>query len=214
MTALLTALGLPVALWLHTGAASAGEGATPAPVRASAPAAPVALTPLVVQPFRLRTPYRYDWSADHPMVSEGLLVVLRSPAAAPRDVDEPLLYAGAVPMERLSWSPTDTAVVAIIPGPLAHRPLSETLLYWGAPALAEQLDAPSGAAELRRALAAGVRPASPAALSKVTAPQVQVESAEALLCLAADLVSAWAPADAARAAGWRAAPACARAEAP
>jgi hypothetical protein len=108
-------------------------------------------------PFTLREGYPHDWRREKPMVTSGTLLVLRvqPELVYPRQVAEPVLYVGEQTAERVNVGYPSGYVVAILPG---NVDLVRSLLWFGTPALPEQVDAKTISAERARAVAAGVRP--------------------------------------------------------
>ncbi len=141
---------------------------------------------LAVQPFTLGQPYTYEWSAEHPQLTHGQLLILEADPAflLPSDTRQAVLYAGAVPVERLSTGWPSGVLAVIVPG---DADLSATLLYFGGYELPERVSADDGAVRLRLAERQGIRPpVAPAA-----APVVQLSDREALGALAAELLAGW-----------------------
>lgn len=115
-------------------------------------------------PFRLQQPAIHAWSAEQLQYDAGLLLVLAvddSELLVRRQVAEPVLYVGAMPVERINDGRISGHVVALLPsvtgadGGVAAAG-SERLAFLGQPALPEQIDARMAAAELARAQAAGL----------------------------------------------------------
>lgn len=117
---------------------------------------------LAVQPFRLEHPYRYDWSAEHAAVGEGQLLVLEVDPAwlLPSDTRQAVLYAGAVPVERLNTGWPDGRLVVVVPG---EPDLARTPLYFGGYELPERVTTQAGAALLALAHQRGLAPLPPPA---------------------------------------------------
>src|SRR5262245_39750480 len=89
-------LGMPVLGTCQSNALSA---------EVTAPATPAAVKGiLAARRFTLGAPFPYTWTKEHIMVSSGTLVVLEVDPAlvVPRDMLEPVLYAGNVPVMRLN----------------------------------------------------------------------------------------------------------------
>jgi hypothetical protein len=114
---------------------------------------------LHVQRFTLEELHTYRWMKDHPAITKGTLVVLEvePECARPRQVAMPVLYAGHVPVEIARDGFPSGRLVAIVPG---HVDLTETLIFYGAPDLAERVDRTRGEEELASALAEGITPFS------------------------------------------------------
>jgi len=90
-------------------------------------------------------------------VTSGTLLVLRvqPELVYPRQVAEPVLYVGSQTAERVNVGYPSGYVVAIVPGNLD---LTRSLIWFGTPALPEQVDGKTIDAERARAIAAGIRP--------------------------------------------------------
>ncbi len=119
---------------------------TPAPVRGV----------LYARPFTLDAPFRYDWSAEHPEVSSGLVLVLEADPALlrPRETQEPVLFVGALPAQRVTRAFESGRVVVLVPGPVD---LASDPVWFGTPGLPEQVDATTARAERGLALEALAR---------------------------------------------------------
>ena len=81
---------------------------------------PVMQTPVrlvYAQPFFLDQAYQYAWIKDGPMVSEGWLIAVSTDAkvAAVTDTHDELLFAGAMPIERLNEASDSGVVIGIVP---------------------------------------------------------------------------------------------------
>lgn len=108
------------------------------------------------QTFKLEQSYRYDWSAEHPTVTEGLLLRLDVDPAwlIPSDTRQAVLYAGSTPVERLNTGWPSGELWVIVPGP----PAGELLLYFGGYELPERVTAEQGRASEAEARSRGLRP--------------------------------------------------------
>ena len=108
------------------------------------------------QTFNLEQSYRYDWSAAHPAVSEGLLLELDVDPAwlKPSDTRQAVLYAGAVPVERLNTGWPSGRLWVIVPGP----PAGELLLYFGGYELPETVTEAQGRDAEAEARKRGLKP--------------------------------------------------------
>jgi hypothetical protein len=120
---------------------------------------PVMQTPvrlLFAQPFHLDQAYQYSWIKDGPMVSEGWLIAVSTDAkvAAVTDTHDELLFAGAMPIERLNEASDSGVVIGIVP---SNVDLASTPIYWAKPEiLPEALTAEDAQATLAAATSAGV----------------------------------------------------------
>lgn len=187
------------------------RGAAPAPDVSQVPPLPGTPAPVTrvvaAVPFIVDTPWRTDWRAEHPEVTHGWLVVLTAPAGFlhPRQVADAVLYAGLTTAERLNHGTGSGHLVVVVPaservpgpGRAAEAiPLESMRLWFGTPALPEQVTAADVAREDALAAAAGIGPRSAAeltdALRKGGAP-IRVKDRQALLSAAAPLLARWAP---------------------
>ena len=151
---------------------------TPAPVRGL----------LYARPFTLETPFRYDWSAEHPEVRSGLMLVLEADPALlrPRETQEPVLFVGSLPAQRTSRGFESGRVVVLVPGPVD---LAADPIWFGTPGLPEQVDASVVRAERGLAARAAIGPpgrrAADAALAKGGEPARFASKTELLQALEA-----------------------------
>lgn len=191
-------------------AVSAAHGQNAAPPEAvsedeaPAPEAPSAVLDLVeVHPFRVRTEYRHDWSAGRPLVSSGLLVVLKVDPAyvLPRNTAEPVLYAGDLTVQRLNHGHRSGYVVGLIPG---EPDLAKSLLFFGRPGQPGRVTPEGIAAEKALAESLGFKPFSREQIERVSGDAVEAEDLAALLRgQAADLVLKYSPDEKSLAETWR-----------
>jgi hypothetical protein len=165
-------------------------------------------TLVLARPFRLAQPEPYHWSKDQPAYDAGWLVVVRVDAelARPRQVDVPVLYAGAVPIERLNDGWPSGVVVGLVPRSvdLEHAPI-----YFGTTMLPERVDAAYGAQVLATAKAHGFVAASGAVWSAARAaggPELHLEDRGAVQHVVADLIDTYAPSEHERAETYRLTP--------
>lgn len=151
---------------------------TPAPVRGV----------LYARPFTLDAPFRYDWSAEHPEVSSGLVLVLEADPALlrPRETQEPVLFVGSLPAQRVTRAFESGRVVVLVPGPVD---LASDPVWFGTPGLPEQVDATTARAERGLAAQAAIAPAgrraADAALAKGGPPARYASKTELLQALEA-----------------------------
>jgi hypothetical protein len=156
-----------------------------------------------IQPFRLKAGYRYDWLQSRPIVSAGLLVVLRVDPkhVLPRDTAEPVLYAGNQTVQRLNQGHRSGHVIGIIPGDVD---LASAPIWFGRPQLPERVTPAIIRAERALADKAGIRPFSPDKINSVRREAIEVEDLAALLRgRAADLVLKYSPDEKHLAETWR-----------
>ena len=122
--------------------------------RAAAPALPATPAPVIdvlhAQPFQLEQPFAFSWRKERPLVTEGIVLVLKvDPALVyPRQTAEPVLYVGDQTAERVNVGYSSGHVVAIVP---AHENLSTSPVWFGTPALPEQIDKARIAEERKKA---------------------------------------------------------------
>jgi hypothetical protein len=174
-------LGLLVA-GLVVAAGATAQGARPIP------STPAAAEAVYAAPFVLRQGYRSDWGQERPLVTSGFVVVARvhPDLVYPRQVAEPVLYAGNQVAEKVNVGYRSGYVVAIVPGALD---LARDPVWFGRPALPEQVSARTVRAELQRAAAAGIRAVPP----RIVRDKVQLQDREAVLRIAAELIRQYAP---------------------
>jgi hypothetical protein len=143
---------------------------------------------LYARPFTLDTPFRYDCSAEHPEVSSGLVLVLEADPALlrPRETQEPVLFVGTLPAQRVTRAFESGRVVVLVPGPVD---LASDPVWFGTPGLPEQVDATTARAErglaARAAIAPAGRRAADAALAKGGPPAHYASKTELLQALEA-----------------------------
>ncbi len=146
---------------------------------------------LLAQPFTIDKPYEHQWQVDGPMVSSGLLLVLEvnPDLVLPRQTAEPVLYVGSVVAERVNSGYPSGKVVAIVPGDVD---LSTAQIWFGDPALPEQVTPAIITGQRAKAEAAGIGPL--AASTSGTAPiaRLQLADQDALRRRAAELISQYA----------------------
>lgn len=167
------------------------DGAPPA-----LPADPTksAVTLVEAWPFTVDEPYEHVWRREHPRVSSGMLLVL----AVDRDLVhsrqgyEPVLYAGAETAERVNVGETTGYLVVLVPG---LTDLTQAPLFFGTPALPEEVDAASAAREVAAAKRSGVRPPDAATVKKALRPGFRVADQYALYLEAANHVEEWSPSE-------------------
>jgi hypothetical protein len=122
------------------------------------PAGPVAVEEiLLARPFALEQGYNSDWQKERPVVTHGFIVVLRvDPVLVmPRASRQPVLYAGRRPAEPITTGYPSGILAAVVPGPVDLR---RTAIWFGAPALPEEVDGPVIQASVVEADEAGIRP--------------------------------------------------------
>ena len=170
----------------------------PPPLPAQLPAGDVQL--VSARPFTLAAPATHSWRAERPTYTAGMLLVLRAPAdlLASRQSAEPVLFVGGQTAERVNVGDSSGQLVVIVPAGLdaegrVDLDLTQAPLFFGAPALPEQVDAAVAQRELAAARRAGIAPPSPAAVAAALQPQVAFDDDWELHLHAADLVERYAP---------------------
>jgi hypothetical protein len=119
------------------------------------PATPVAVTRvLYARSFSMQTPFRYDWSAGDLQVREGMMLVIECDPALirPRETEEPVLYVGSYPAQRVAPQHGSNRLVVLVP---AVVDLAEEPIWFGTPGLPEAIDA--GVVMRERTLAANAQ---------------------------------------------------------
>lgn len=203
LTAVLCA-ALAMASGCHAQSATmrADRGAASEP--GAAPATPAAVAEIVaVQPFRLREGYRYTWLKEAPVVSAGVLVVLKVDPAyvTPRNAGEPVLFAGDVTVQRLNQGHRSGHVVGIIPGEVD---LAAAPVWFGRPQLPERVTPEIIRDERALADKTGVKAFSAAAIDGARLDPVEADTlADLLRGPAGDLVLRYAPDEKDLVAAWR-----------
>lgn len=148
---------------------------------------------LEIEPFRLKVGYHYDWLESRPFVSDGLLVVLEvAPGhVVPRNIAEPVLYAGDRTVQRLNQGDVSGYVIGIIPGDLD---LASAPIWFGRPELPERVTPAVIKAERALAESAGIEPFSPEKITAVRRAPIEADDLAALLRgPAGDLVLKYSP---------------------
>ncbi len=209
----LTIITLAGALVLGTGVAAVTKLTADDPlpeVPAVTHTSPVQL--VLARPFTLETPYVHAWRAERPQVTAGVALVLQVEDRSlihPRQGYEPVLYVGEQTAERLNAGHESGYVVAIVPASVnaagsVNLDLSATPIYFGDPALPEQIDAATAQAQLAKALADGVQAAPTEAVTQVLQSQVHFNNDWELRVWAADLIEQFSPLEADLVSGLRA----------
>lgn len=116
-------------------------------------------------PFQLEAAYSYDWTAEHPMIQSGTVLVLDVDPAwlVPSDVHQAVLYVGTVPAERLNTGFPDGRLLVIVPPGVD---VARSPIYFSGYDLPERIDATAGKKALADAMARGCAPL-PVTLSPV-----------------------------------------------
>jgi len=127
---------------------------TPPPV----PHTPAAVDDIVyAKPFTLEHGYKFEWRKEQPMVTKGMILVLKvkPDLVFPRQSPEPVLYVGDQTAERVNVGHKSGHVVAVVPGEVD---LHQATIWFGTPGLPEQVDANTIEAEQKAATNAGIKP--------------------------------------------------------
>jgi hypothetical protein len=158
------------------------------------------VTLVAARPFTLEVPYVHEYRAERPSVSAGAVLVLSvdPELVHPRQTAEPVLYVGDQTAERLNVGHESGHLVVIVPAPVDARgrvalDLTTTPIFFGAPALPEQVDAATVAKELAAARARGIAPPTAQVVAAATQSQVRFHDDYDVHVWAADLIEAWSP---------------------
>jgi len=102
---------------------------------------------LAAIPFKVDQPYTHWWRKEQPSVRAGHLLVLAvdPEVVQPRQIAEPVLYAGDQTAERINSGFADGALVVLVPSTpnsdgWPARDLTNLPIWFGDPALPEQVD--------------------------------------------------------------------------
>jgi hypothetical protein len=111
-------------------------------------------------PFELAVETTHAWRAEQPRYRSGYLLVLAvdPELVRPRQVAEPVLYAGAQTLERVNHGYESGRVVAVLPAVGGMPDLASTEFFFGAAELPEQVGSAWITNELALARARGVTP--------------------------------------------------------
>jgi hypothetical protein len=165
------------------------------------PALPAGSVELIAaRPFTLAAPATHWWRKEQPIYKAGMLLVLRAPVdmLTERQVAEPVLYVGAQTAERVNVGDSSGMLVAIVPAELDSQgrvalDLAAQPIFFGTPALPEQVDAQTVASELAAARRAGIAPPTHAQVAAALQEQVAFDDESQLHLHAADLIEHYAP---------------------
>lgn len=168
------------------------------------PATPAAIKGiLVAQPFTLTTPFDFVWIKEKPRISSGTLVVLEVDKAlvVPRNMLEPVLFAGDSTVMRLNHGHLSGRVIGIVPPSVD---LTTAPMWFGTPDLPERVTAETVAAERAKAEKTAIRPLPATQLSAARrAPASAKDLATLLRTTVADLVLEFSPEEKSLAEIWR-----------
>ena len=135
----------------------------------------------------------HTWRSDGLRYDSGWLLVLRAAPGLiqPRQAREPVLYVGAQTANRVHSSVRSGHVVAIVPGDFL---LTDAPIFFGDPALPEELGQTRIDRALAKAVAKGVAPPDHAAVAAVVdAEPLHVADHYRLRQAAVDLVAEYSP---------------------
>jgi hypothetical protein len=107
----------------------------------------------------------------------------------PRQVGQPILYAGVQTAERINVGYTSGYIVVIVPNPVD---LSRDRIWFGTPGLPEQVTSNTALFELRMAEAAGIAVTPPDVLNRALRPALSLPDRTELLRQAAALIHQYA----------------------
>ncbi len=168
------------------------------------PATPAGVIDILeILPFRLKEGYQYGWLESRPLVSDGLLVVLRvGPRyVVPRNSAEPVLFAGDRTVQRLNQGNGSGYVVGIIPGELD---LATEPIWFGRPQLPERVTPEVIKEERALADRAGIKAFGADKIAGARRDSIEVEDLAVLLRgPAADFVLKFSPDEKHLAETWR-----------
>lgn len=179
----------------------------PAARNPRAAALPAGIRTLVaVQPFRVAEPWPHEWRADRPAVREGWIVVLEADPGLvrPRQAEQAVLMAGAMPLEVVQVAVDRGVVVAILPRDAAADAAGIDALpfHLAAPALPESLPIDEAEARSAAAIAAGIGPRHVVELDRARAaggPVIEAVDREAIDRAVGAMLRRLLPSEAARA---------------
>ncbi|MBI4882164.1 MAG: hypothetical protein HY812_21260 [Planctomycetes bacterium] len=158
---------------------------------------------LLAQRFTLDEAYVHWWRKEQPRVAAGWLLVLEvdKDLVYPRQMKEPVLYAGRETAERVNFGHESGRVIALVPGDVD---LARAPLFFGQAALPEEVDAAWIEAELAAALRAGATPPSQAEIEAAQIEPLHLADQYNLFLRAADLIEEHSPQEADLVSGLRA----------
>ncbi len=189
-----------LALWVLAAGVTAwmvhGQGEAPPVLPAEPTASPV--TVVRVQPFVLERPATHWYRAERPAYAAGAILVLEvdPDLAHRRQGYEPVLFAGAETLERINDGSASGYQVVVLPAPMDADgvPILDLVpVFFGAPALPEEITALDAARARDKALAAGVASPSMEVLHAVTRPMVTLEDAWDLAFAASYVIEEFSP---------------------
>lgn len=200
-TLVLTAvLGIALTSWVAATMNGDGQHVMP-PLPKDAAEAKVEL--IEAYPFTLEEPATHWWRMEQPAYTSGTLLVLAvdKDAVHPRQTYEPVLFVGAETAERVNQGHESGFVIAIVPSTVD---LNTAPIFFGTPALPEELDQAACRAELAAARALGVAVTSADQVQSAMRPAVSFVDAYDLHYFASNLIEDHSPIEADLIAGLRA----------
>jgi hypothetical protein len=153
---------------------------------------------LYARPFKLTEAYTFAWQAEKPEVTEGYVLVLKvdKDLVYPRQTAEPVLYVGETTAERVNVGYESGHLIVIVPADLEKFELDKARIWFGAPALPEQVDKTQITNEAARATTAGVAPRGEEEITRATeagGDTLEVADYTTLRRSLVDLVQKYAP---------------------
>ena len=147
---------------------------------------------VAVQPFELVEARQNFMRTDAPAFDEGYLAVLATEPEmlVRRQSEEHVLFVGDQPVERYNNGDRSGHVVVLIPGPID---LADAPVYFGEPALPEQLTAADRGAELELARDRGVVAFSADGIAAASTPALQLADGYDLDRTASYLIEQYSP---------------------
>lgn len=153
------------------------------------------------QPFVLDQPFTHYYRVEQPQFSAGMLLVIEVEDRAlihPRQTYQPVLYAGAQTAERINVGAESGYLVIVVPAPLAadgsvDLDLGAGPIFFGEPALPEQVDAQAVQRELARAVARGLTAPTESQIASVMHELVRLPDLGELHAWASNLVETYSP---------------------
>ena len=121
------------------------------------PKTPAAVDEIVyARPFTLQKGYEFEWRKEKPLVTEGVILVLRvkPDLVYPRQCAEPVLFVGDQTAERVNVGYESGLVIYLVPDKID---LKTTPIWFGTPQLPEQVDSATIKKERELADKAGIK---------------------------------------------------------
>ncbi len=173
---------------------------SPPPLPANPAKSQVALG--YARPFSLETAATHYWRKEQPQYKTGYVLVLEvdPELVHPRQSAEPVLVVGQQTAERVNLGHESGRLVVIVPtGAKADGSpdldLSKAVMFFGTPALPEQVDAAKIEKELAFAIKSGAVAPSDAAVKKAMQPKVDFADDYELRLFCSDLIAQYSPSE-------------------